>query len=123
MMVVPLYGPLVIRIVLPSNWLSLPPRPLPRPLPPPPRTPPPPPPGPYSVTLNSNNIYYHSYLYKSVHQLFININTYLTIIQSIKCQLFQIYINPMVIIHCTIHNICMYVCTHHVVWVTEVQTL
>ena len=49
----PLYGPLVILMVLPSNWLSLPPRPLPRPLPPPPppRTPPPaPPPGP-----NSNN--------------------------------------------------------------------
>ena len=47
----PLYGPLVILMVLPSNWLSLPPRPLPRPLPPPPppRTPPPaPPPGPNS---------------------------------------------------------------------------
>ena len=59
-MIVPLYGPLVIRIVLPSNWLSLPPRPLPRPLPPPPRTPPappPPPPGPNSNSgIHQHNI-------------------------------------------------------------------
>ena len=62
--IVPLHGPLVIWIVLPSNRLFLPPRPLPHTLPPPPlpRTPPPSGPDSNNDIINMYNTYVSNYV-------------------------------------------------------------